>query len=477
MKLLTISVFWLSLYPAELFNFNQVSKNFSQLPTAVNEVINQIMLSDITTFNLITSEDSLEINDFKEEFLGKRLQLSGSIFRQELASRIVTVKGRRKRFSIFIIESFDQFTEIFKKLSPKIFWYNGFYLIVLIRGEIPEIKEIFQHLWKIQIFNVNVMYDATNGTIVVKTFAPFSNKQCNKTKPKLINEFKNSKFVNGVEDFFPQKMENLHKCSIRVSISNNSEPFSIVEYSPEGNLKITGQDIDFIHALAENMNFRINYSFVGPVGFFFENGSSDGPLRALLDGNADFSVSTWFLKIHRLKYFDSSTSYISESIRFIVPPGTEFTAFEKIVFPFQLSLWILILTCFVIAIVVIFVVKRRPMKVQNFVFGAKVKHPYLNILIGFIGETQRVTPRRNFARFMLMMFLMYSLVIRSLYQGSFFKLMQSNKQHKKVQSVEEMIKKNFKFYVPSGIADLLQGTEIMQNRSISIHFLHNFSST
>lgn len=87
---------------------------------------------------------------------------------------------------------------------------------------------------------------------------------------------------------------------------------------------------------------------------------------------------------------------------------------------------------------------------------------------GFVGVPQNVLPRRNFARFILMMFLMHLIVIRTLYQGSYLKLMQSNKHHKQVESINEMIDQNFKFYLFPWVIDVFHEYEAMKNRSIKI---------
>jgi len=93
-----------------------------------------------------------------------------------------------------------------------------------------------------------------------------------------------------------------------------------------------------------------------------------------------------------------------------------------------------------------------------------VKYRCLNMLIGAVGGSQPVLPKRNFARFILMMFLLYALVIRTLYQGSYFKLLKSNRPKRKVQSIDEMVEKDFKFYVSNEVAELFQATAAVEER-------------
>lgn len=82
----------------------------------------------------------------------------------------------------------------------------------------------------------------------------------------------------------------------------------------------------------------------------------------------------------------------------------------------------------------------------------------------FIGGTQRPLPKRNFARFLLMMFLIFSLVIRTVYQGAFYQLLKSNKRHKGVQSMDEIVKSDFQFFIIAGASDFVKSVGISKDR-------------
>jgi hypothetical protein len=63
-----------------------------------------------------------------------------------------------------------------------------------------------------------------------------------------------------------------------------------------------------------------------------------------------------------------------------------------------------------------------------------------------------------------MMLLIYLLVIRSAYQGSYFTFMQSEEKHKEVQSIDEMIEKDFTFYTKITVADNFQDNQKIKER-------------
>lgn len=449
--------FWF-LFRGEICNPKNSFKRFSKLAEAVKTIVEDVYTKETNTVNIFSKSSSNNFNDFKNELLAQTSRVS---FRQESSSRIAEEMNQRKRCNIFVIDSFEDFAEIYKRISSNIFYFNGFFLFVLTNGEIPEIEEIFRLLWKIFIHNAVVVHG--KDEISIKTFLPFTSKSCNDVTPIVINQFKDGKLTTG-EDLFPDKMKNLHECPIRLSVADNNEPYVFAKLLKNGSYDLGGRDIYVISAMAKKMNFRINYTYIGVEGIFVENVTASGVLKMLLDNEADLSISDWWLNTYRLKFLDGSKPYLISQIILMIPPGREFTTFEKLIYPFSLKLWILILTCSVFGCVVILIIKRHSSVVQNFVFGDDVKYPILNMFIGFIGGTQHLLPKRNFARFLLIMLLIYSLVIRTLYQGSYYQLLQSNKHQKEVQSIDEMISKDFKFYVHDVMAHIFTGTQALKNR-------------
>lgn len=439
----------------------------SNLVNSVNEIFTNFFSLRKITLSVLSAakfENSFRISDLVDELMAKSLNQSKVVFRHEKLDNVGKIYDGKRKCGIFLLEDFKGFKKIQKKISSDVFKFNGFYLLILINGKIQEIEEILKCFWEVQIFNVNIIYEDPNGEVPVISFMPFNSMECGDPKPFIINKFKDGKFVNGIKYFYPKKMKNLNKCPIRVATSNVSQPFIIAQQLPNGSYSLSGRDIDLVNSLSEKMNFRLHFTFIGQEGYFFENGSSEGPLRELKDGRADLTVADLWLKGNRLKFFDSTVSYTSEQIALIVPPGREFKSFKKLILPMTALTWTLVVGCYLTGILVIFIIKRSSLRVQDFIFGANVRNPYLNIFIGFIGSTQHVLPKRNFARFLLMAFLMYSLVIRTLYQGSFYKLMQSGKHEREMQSIDQMAEADYQFYIFEYLLDLFQTTDEIRER-------------
>lgn len=68
------------------------------------------------------------------------------------------------------------------------------------------------------------------------------------------------------------------------------------------------------------------------------------------------------------------------------------------------------------------------------------------MLAAIVGLQQNILPTRNFARILLMLFLIFCLVIRNVYQGALFKFLQSDGRHKQIDKIDDMLDENHTFY-------------------------------
>lgn len=440
------------------------------ISSAVASIITKDWINKYVTVNVIKA-DNQGVKKYNKMNIINQLALrnfssSKIAFRVEMAWSLKYIPRRPKQNAIIIVESFSDFEDFFKMFSPAKFQVNGDFLVVLSHGKILQIDKIFTMLWSVQVVNVNAIYEVDNGTVFVETFKPFDSVECGNTEPRAVNKFQDGMFEHNVNSLYTNKLLNLHGCPVRIGTSNNSQPYVFAEKLANGSYNLYGRDIYLINALAQALNFKIEFVFIGEEGSLYENGTATGALEMLLKGQADVIVADYWLKVNRLNFIDFSTPYINQHIAFIIPPGAELTSLEKFVKPLGYITWALLILYVTVAIIVIYCVKKGSAQMQDFVFGSGVKDPYMNVLIAMFGSSQTIVPRRNFARYLLMLFLMYCLVMRTLYTGSLYRFLQSKVYHKEVQSINEMVQKDFRFYTVANIIDLVQGHSKIYERLI-----------
>jgi ABC-type amino acid transport substrate-binding protein len=344
---------------------------------------------------------------------------------------------------IFLVDSISSFEVMNNQITSQKFKFFGVYLMLILDIKAVDLEQLFAMMWKKSIFNVYAIHEETNA-VTLSTFFPFKSiSECGNTSPVILNQFINKKFTKDL--VIPAKLDNLHGCPIRVT--GSLQPTAMVKKTlSDGTVKYEGYESTFVNVLAEKMNFTLVMQIregTDQWGDIYENGTATNSLAELVNGRADMAIGDYFLKPGRIKFLDCSDSYLNYPILLVIPKGEKLTPMEKLVRPFKQLVWILLLIAFAVGLLVIFVINHKFRQLRSFVFGEKVKQPVLNMLIVIIGSQQTVLPRRNFARFILMMFIILCLVLRSIYQGSLYQFLQSDGRHKEVQSIQDIIERGF----------------------------------
>lgn len=431
-------------------NFDQILFKSSKITRALESITIIAQSEAKTAVHVITTEQSSNDVDF--------LQSLKILITIETIEELKEKKTKRD-FNLILMNTSSELDALKLKFSPKLFNYQGHFLIIFLNIEFIEIGNLFNWFWEVQILNVNIMFEGGHNLINVYTFKPFDSSKCGETSPVLISTFENGKLNGSVEHFFPDKTLNLKHCPVRVATSNTSKPHVMQEHFRNGSFRLYGRDISLINSLSEALKFSINYTFVGEEGFISKNGTARGPFLQLLKDNADLILADFWLVTYRLKYFDSSAPYFTQQMAFVVPPGAELTSFEKFVLPLDGATWVLLVFCAIVGFSVIFIVRIKSTTLQDFVFGAGVKNPNLNLFVAIYGGSQHRLPKKNFARYLLMMFLMFCLVMRTLYTGSLYRFLKSKVYHKETQSIDEMVKRDYKIYYLETITDIIAGAQ------------------
>ncbi|KAG5684347.1 hypothetical protein PVAND_013582 [Polypedilum vanderplanki] len=434
------------------------------------KIIDKIFKSDLSmelpSINLITTEKS-----YKEKLSSKIIEKlskkkSMMILNEESLNKL---KIEKLMFNIFIIKSLEGFKNLSKKITNKKFNYGGYYVIIFENGTKEDSHEIFTLLWEFYIHNINLLRKE-NNTIIVETFIPFQPSKCNQTEPVEIAKYKNGKFITKPENFFPLKFKNFHRCPIKVTTFGSLAPSVLRNNFPNGSYELYGRDVKVFRALEKEFNFYANVTYLtkyGSWGIIFENGTVTGAMGHATRREADFALGNLFLKLERVLIMGYSFGYYLETLVFAIPKGEPYSSFHKLLRPFDNIVWIITLVLIIVTFFIIIFLNFQSNKIKNFIFGEGIKHPTLNVVQALFGLSQHKLPTGDFARFLLMTFLIFCLIIRSLYQGSLYQFLQLSDNQPKVSSIEEMAEKNYTFYLIASFDDMTKDHQIMKyNRKV-----------
>jgi hypothetical protein len=436
-----------------------------QLVEATHFIIENFFLRIYSTYNIITAVEvqrEPSFVDFKDALL--RLNNGFFIHRLDIHTHIRKIAFRPKIYNVILLDNFKSFEVFLSKMDPTLFNYGGFFLFVLVKGKIKEINEIFRLMWRENIENVNIIYDGEFG-VEMLTFFPFNNKSCGDTSAVFWTGFSQHKFSKPDIELFPYKFQDLYGCEIRL-VTFHRCPAVCVEVE-DNQVTATGFDIGIVDIIAESMNMKLKKEILmGPEqwGTVLRNGTTTGAISRIVNNQSDIAIGNFLLRSSRLKIMDSSFVYFSFPVVFAIPPGERLTAFEKLLRPFEFAVWMALVASLAIGMLVILFINVGAKHLRDFVYGTRIRHAVVNMMEVIFGQSQRRLPKRNFSRYLLMMFLLFCLVKRSIYQGRLFIFLQSDGRHKEVQTIDEMAAKDFDFYMFESYTDIIESQPKIYNK-------------
>ena len=278
-----------------------------------------------------------------------------------------------------------------------------------------------------------------NCRISLYTMTMFTENKCRAAQLIEINQFSSLERKWTTEKFFRPRIENFHGCELWLNLTPTPRepgmPFLGVRLENGQTVDADGAIVDMLDTLSTYLNFTYIHGTA-----VIEKAKSSG-LGDDIETVCDFPIQAIFLEIEKSL---SSDPIFSLSDVFVVPPGELYTSWEKLLMPFDWQSWMWLGITFAVALFFIVLIKlRRSGSIYEFVIGSNVTTPSLNVIAIFMGIGQILLPERNVARFFFMSFILFSLIMRTAYQGKYFEFLTSVMRKKPIQTIEELKDKNF----------------------------------
>lgn len=144
-----------------------------------------------------------------------------------------------------------------------------------------------------------------------------------------------------------------------------------------------------------------------------------------------------------------SFAYFYGSLLYAIPTGKAYSSFEKLFFPFKYIIWTCIASMFVIASLVLIILKSAQRSKRDFFIGSSNNMPFFNMVNICLGGTISFhnMPKRNFARTILMIWLISTLVLRNAYQGKLYDNLRKSQRQAPFFQLGELYASNLKLYL------------------------------
>ncbi|XP_037932774.1 ionotropic receptor 21a-like [Teleopsis dalmanni] len=202
------------------------------------------------------------------------------------------------------------------------------------------------------------------------------------------------------------------------------------------------------------------------------SGNITEAMKMIIEGTSNIAIGGYMYNKMHSSIMQATFPYLSSSVYVIIPKGRQMSPYERLVKPFGNIIWICLGFSVLFAIFIIFGVKLFcKIEVLNFIFGQKNRLPFTNLWSSLYGVGLHRLPRRNFARYLLTVWILYTLVLRNAYLSELFSILQDGRTRTSLQTVDELIEKNYTFYVHYTIEDMMKES----TKSTNIQTVENYT--
>lgn len=335
---------------------------------------------------------------------------------------------------IFFV-NFKQFSDFNKFIFSN---HLSYFVMVFETISPMDIETVFKLLWLKKISNVNILLYPGNSPQML-TFMPFKHGKCHDMSPIVINEFTDGFWSSN--NFFPEKFRNMHMCKIKANAMENA-PIVIKTTFSNGSYVLDGVEITLIKEIAESLNFQIDIeSSDTDHGLVFEeNNTASGNIRHAISGDADMVLGSYYLRDNRAKFLSYTQVYRLDPTLVVGAQNPAFTPLEKLMRPFDFWLLVSLSVMLIMSFTSMFL-----MRYFKLCEGSEMQ--LINIVVVFLGGSQTSVPKSDPLRVLFITFAFFCIIIRTIYQGSLFTLMQTDDRTKGITSIDEMVERGFTFFV------------------------------
>jgi len=179
----------------------------------------------------------------------------------------------------------------------------------------------------------------------------------------------------------------------------------------------------------------------------------------MVDGEANMTFVCFLYNKARSDLMLPSISCTSFPIVLLIPSGGSMTPMQRLTRPFRYIIWSCILVSLILAFLLMALLRIAAVPVlRNLVLGRHNTHPYLGMVSSLLGGLSLYNPRRNFARYLLILWLLQTLVLRAAYTGQLYLLLQDVEVRSPLKTLGEVMAQNYEFHMLPALLPIFQGS-------------------
>lgn len=185
---------------------------------------------------------------------------------------------------------------------------------------------------------------------------------------------------------------------------------------------------------------------------------------------ADLSLGSFRCTLERSTALSPSmTFYQTMQVFTVLSKREPWSSFEIIAYPFDFHIWLILLILMLSLLSSAHILEHVRVKLLKFIYGFHSAYFInINILAITLGQAAHVMPYRNFARYIFFMWILLTMILRSIYQGSLYDFLKSQKTVAPPDTAAELTQRKYKLIVNVATGDSFSGVPIIRDKQIEV---------
>lgn len=168
------------------------------------------------------------------------------------------------------------------------------------------------------------------------------------------------------------------------------------------------------------------------------------------------TIGAFSVREDRSRIFSLTKPYLPISVHFACPVGVPYSSIERITMPFSNEIWICVVVYILVASIYLFM--NKSVYYDNKLKRNAVVTIVCDVWDLFLNGQLHIRTRRNSARFMLIVWVLMTFVLRNIYLASLFHLLQAQVNDQAVDTIERIIEYKYTVYTTPATYELLYRT-------------------
>ncbi|XP_061397722.1 uncharacterized protein LOC133333421 [Musca vetustissima] len=455
-------------------NHQEIAHNISE---ALVEMIDRFFIEKyrLISFNLhIKVENPRRIYFFYDIINIMWLLLDGRISIY-LSNGIPIPVTDEIHYSVILVDSTESLEYLYTNIIKYHLNVEGTYFIVLYTSPSPnhyydELYSSLQLSLDSGISHANVLVYAGLNNILLFHDEPFSEFHCMANVPVVNNTFVSGRWNH--TKFYISKASNLHGCPLVCATWEDMPYFEVLPNTTMASkTRFKGLEGRMLNYLAERMNFTVAIRWMNDEEINRTLYDERGMLDELFSNGTDFVIGAFHDKPSSFHdSFTPSTNYFLSSFYFVVSARTEhYDPFVKLLLPFKTEIWFILIGMLVLGNAILYAITQVDRQIKYLVLGRRQQQPLYNMVIISLGGPIARDPKVPFSRFLLMVWLLASFVLRSIYQGLMYHFLRHDVHKSPPKTIEELRVQNYTVLMSEVVYNSIQHLKALYDVAVILN--------